>query len=203
MQGLGSSTHTHTRAGAQVGTRRQQQPQPVDPFFAGLLPSRQPTNLQLQQPGCILLSPTPTFLPAHPSCPPVLTLPPQQEVRRSLISATAATSLMACFLMGAVANLPLAVAPGMGINAYFAYTVVGFLGTGKVTGRGSAAAPRRCCWCGTLRGLSRGGCKSLTSAEGGLLRQQPQPGVDMVPWCCLPVCMAYMVLLVQACASVV
>jgi xanthine/uracil/vitamin C permease (AzgA family) len=38
----------------------------------------------------------------------------QQEVRRSLISATAATSLMACFLMGAVANLPLAVAPGMG-----------------------------------------------------------------------------------------
>eukprot|EP00882_Tetradesmus_deserticola_P019170 GHRQ01020620.1.p1 GENE.GHRQ01020620.1~~GHRQ01020620.1.p1 ORF type:complete len:194 (-),score=35.41 GHRQ01020620.1:592-1173(-) len=38
----------------------------------------------------------------------------QQEVRRSLISATAATSLMACFLMGAIANLPLAVAPGMG-----------------------------------------------------------------------------------------
>jgi xanthine/uracil/vitamin C permease (AzgA family) len=56
----------------------------------------------------------------------------QQEVRRSLITATAATSLMACFLMGALANLPLAVAPGMGINAYFAYTVVGFMGTGKV-----------------------------------------------------------------------
>lgn len=41
----------------------------------------------------------------------------QQEVRRSLITATAATSLMACFLMGAVANLPLAVAPGMGKRA--------------------------------------------------------------------------------------
>lgn len=38
----------------------------------------------------------------------------QQQARRSLISATAASSLMACFLMGAVANLPLAVAPGMG-----------------------------------------------------------------------------------------
>jgi xanthine/uracil/vitamin C permease (AzgA family) len=38
----------------------------------------------------------------------------QQEVRRSLITATAASSLMACFLMGAIANLPLAVAPGMG-----------------------------------------------------------------------------------------
>lgn len=38
----------------------------------------------------------------------------QQEVRRSLITGTAATSLMATFLMGAVANMPLAVAPGMG-----------------------------------------------------------------------------------------
>jgi hypothetical protein len=63
----------------------------------------------------------------------------QQEVRRSLITATAATSLMACFLMGAVANLPLAVAPGMGINAYFAYTVVGFMGTGKVKKCSNAA----------------------------------------------------------------
>lgn len=35
--------------------------------------------------------------------------------------------------MGAVANLPLAVAPGMGINAYFTYTVVGFYGTGVVS----------------------------------------------------------------------
>ena len=38
----------------------------------------------------------------------------KSEVKRSLISATAATSLMGTFLMGAVANLPLAVAPGMG-----------------------------------------------------------------------------------------
>jgi len=47
---------------------------------------------------------------------------------------------MACFLMGAVANLPLAVAPGMGINAYFTYTVVGFLGTGKITYQEALAA---------------------------------------------------------------
>jgi xanthine/uracil/vitamin C permease (AzgA family) len=38
----------------------------------------------------------------------------QQEVRRSLITATAATSLMATALMGAFANMPLSVAPGMG-----------------------------------------------------------------------------------------
>eukprot|EP00775_Hariotina_reticulata_P005975 gene5975-6214_t len=63
-----------------------------------------------------------------------------QEVRRSIITATAATSLMACFLMGAVANMPLAVAPGMGINAYFAYTVVGFYGTGMITYQEALAA---------------------------------------------------------------
>jgi AGZA family xanthine/uracil permease-like MFS transporter len=38
----------------------------------------------------------------------------QTQVRQSLITATAASSLIACFLMGSVANLPLAVAPGMG-----------------------------------------------------------------------------------------
>jgi xanthine/uracil/vitamin C permease (AzgA family) len=61
-------------------------------------------------------------VPVHPVNPmadlslvaPVCLCWLQQEVRRSIISATAATSLMACFLMGAVANLPLAVAPGMG-----------------------------------------------------------------------------------------
>jgi AGZA family xanthine/uracil permease-like MFS transporter len=69
----------------------------------------------------------------------------QQEVRRSIITATAATSLMACFLMGAVANMPLAVAPGMGINAYFAYTVVGFYGTGMVSeGPGAVGCCRLC-----------------------------------------------------------
>ncbi|WIA38688.1 hypothetical protein OEZ86_001993 [Tetradesmus obliquus] len=63
-----------------------------------------------------------------------------QEVRRSLITATAASSLMACFLMGAIANLPLAVAPGMGINAYFTYSVVGFYGTGMITYQQALAA---------------------------------------------------------------
>jgi adenine/guanine/hypoxanthine permease len=33
--------------------------------------------------------------------------------------------------MGVVGNLPLAVAPAMGLNAYFAYSVVGFMGTGQ------------------------------------------------------------------------
>lgn len=33
--------------------------------------------------------------------------------------------------MGLLGNLPLSVAPAMGINAFFAYTVVGFMGTGS------------------------------------------------------------------------
>jgi adenine/guanine/hypoxanthine permease len=55
------------------------------------------------------------------------------QMRKSLISATAAACIISHFLMGVVGNLPLAVAPAMGINAYFAYTVVGFMGTGRIT----------------------------------------------------------------------
>lgn len=42
--------------------------------------------------------------------------------------------------MGTFANLPLALAPGMGTNAYFAYTVVGFHGSGNVSYQSALAA---------------------------------------------------------------
>ena len=35
--------------------------------------------------------------------------------------------------MGIGGNLPIALAPGMGLNAYFTYNVVGFRGTGSVS----------------------------------------------------------------------
>ena len=38
--------------------------------------------------------------------------------------ATAVAAAVGCFLMGALANYPFATAPGMGLNAYFTYTVV-------------------------------------------------------------------------------
>jgi AGZA family xanthine/uracil permease-like MFS transporter len=38
--------------------------------------------------------------------------------------ATAVAAAVGCFLMGFLANYPFATAPGMGLNAYFAYTVV-------------------------------------------------------------------------------
>ncbi|XP_062092433.1 adenine/guanine permease AZG1 [Humulus lupulus] len=56
-----------------------------------------------------------------------------EKVRKDLIVATAASSLIGCLIMGIFANLPLALAPGMGTNAYFAYTVVGFHGSGNVS----------------------------------------------------------------------
>ena len=48
-----------------------------------------------------------------------------QEVNRDLVTATAAISALTTFCMGLFANMPIGLAPGMGLNAYFAYTVVG------------------------------------------------------------------------------
>jgi xanthine/uracil/vitamin C permease (AzgA family) len=42
-------------------------------------------------------------------------------VKQSLVAATCISSAISCFLMAFLANMPLAVAPGMGINAYFTY----------------------------------------------------------------------------------
>lgn len=42
----------------------------------------------------------------------------------AVVTATAVSSFVACVMMGLVANLPIALAPGLGINAFFAYTIV-------------------------------------------------------------------------------
>ncbi|CAJ2641684.1 unnamed protein product [Trifolium pratense] len=62
------------------------------------------------------------------------------KTRKDLIVATVASSLIGCFIMGAFANLPLGLAPGMGSNAYFAYTVVGFHGSGTISYQNALAA---------------------------------------------------------------
>ncbi|KAI4306533.1 hypothetical protein L6164_029802 [Bauhinia variegata] len=63
-----------------------------------------------------------------------------ERVRKDLIVATVASSLIGCVIMGALANLPLGLAPGMGTNAYFSYTVVGFHGSGTVSYQSALAA---------------------------------------------------------------
>jgi adenine/guanine/hypoxanthine permease len=55
-----------------------------------------------------------------------------EDIKREYITATALASMIGCILMGVMANLPIALAPGMGMNAYFTYTVVGWRGTGGV-----------------------------------------------------------------------
>ena len=55
-----------------------------------------------------------------------------QEVKRDIVTATAAIAALSTFCMGLFANLPIALAPGMGLNAYFAYTVVGVHGAGMI-----------------------------------------------------------------------
>lgn len=42
----------------------------------------------------------------------------------ALVTATCLSAAIGCFLMGFLANLPFALASGMGLNAFFAYTVV-------------------------------------------------------------------------------
>ncbi|KAF8936481.1 xanthine/uracil permease family protein-like protein [Dissophora ornata] len=53
-------------------------------------------------------------------------------LKLDMITATAAIACFSTFLMGLFANLPIGLAPGMGLNAYFTYTVVGFHGSNKI-----------------------------------------------------------------------
>ncbi|KAF8939445.1 inner membrane protein yieG [Dissophora ornata] len=70
--------------------------------------------------------------PAYSECLAILKL--------DLITATSAIACLSTFLMGVFANLPLGLAPGMGLNAYFTYTVVGFHGSNKISYETALAA---------------------------------------------------------------
>jgi AGZA family xanthine/uracil permease-like MFS transporter len=50
------------------------------------------------------------------------------EVRQDLITSTAAISALSTFLMGALANLPVGLAPGLGLNAYVSTTILASCG---------------------------------------------------------------------------
>lgn len=77
---------------------------------------------ELEDPFCFI--PTNPSLPAYNLC--------KQEIRQDLVTATAAIAALGSFCLGLFANMPIALAPGMGINAYFTYQVVGFNGSGAV-----------------------------------------------------------------------
>ncbi|KAL7625551.1 hypothetical protein AAE478_004771 [Parahypoxylon ruwenzoriense] len=56
----------------------------------------------------------------------------QTGLKRDLITATAALAGLSSIVFGFLTNLPVSLGPGMGLNAYFTYQVVGWHGTGDV-----------------------------------------------------------------------
>jgi len=46
----------------------------------------------------------------------------------AILVATALASFLGCLCMALFANYPFALAPGLGLNAYFAYTICGTMG---------------------------------------------------------------------------
>ncbi|CAO1631702.1 unnamed protein product [Parajaminaea phylloscopi] len=64
----------------------------------------------------------------------------KEEVRRDYVTATSAMAAISSFAMGLLANLPIGMAPGLGVNAYLAYSVVGADGQGGLTSFGGAFA---------------------------------------------------------------
>ena len=57
------------------------------------------------------------------------------EINRDFITATAAIAAFGSCLMGFAANLPVALAPAMSLNAYLTYEIVGYHGTGPISYR--------------------------------------------------------------------
>ncbi|KAJ4823383.1 Adenine/guanine permease azg2 [Turnera subulata] len=55
------------------------------------------------------------------------------KTRSDLIVATILSAMIGSFAMGILANLPLGLAPAMGPNAYVAYNLVGFHGSGSIS----------------------------------------------------------------------
>ncbi|KAE8123983.1 hypothetical protein FH972_018896 [Carpinus fangiana] len=55
------------------------------------------------------------------------------KTKSDLIVATVLSAMIGSIAMGVLANLPLALAPAMGANAYLAYNIVGFHGSGNVS----------------------------------------------------------------------
>ncbi|KAI1001160.1 Efflux pump [Podosphaera aphanis] len=58
-----------------------------------------------------------------------------RDIKKDFITATAAVTGIGSFAFGLLTNLPIALAPGMGLNAYFTYQVVGYHGSGNVSYR--------------------------------------------------------------------
>ena len=59
----------------------------------------------------------------------------------AVFTATALASALGCLLMGLVAKYPIAIAPGLGVNAFFTYSVVIGMGIKWQTALGCSLQP--------------------------------------------------------------
>ncbi|KAI8380307.1 permease family-domain-containing protein [Blakeslea trispora] len=62
------------------------------------------------------------------------------EVKLDMIMSTTIIAMIASVMVGLFANLPIGMAPGMGLNAYFTYTIVGYHGSGNISYETALAA---------------------------------------------------------------
>lgn len=79
-----------------------------------------PTNQTVASPDC-MLKPN----EGYENC--------LSKTKSDLVVATILSAMIGSFAMGVLANLPLGLAPGMGPNAYLAYNLVGFHGSGSIS----------------------------------------------------------------------
>ncbi|KAJ6386889.1 hypothetical protein OIU78_016755 [Salix suchowensis] len=95
--------------------------------------------LSLPTPAVRALFPT-ALLPANQTAGPDCMLKPNEgyqscldKTKSDLVVATLLSAMIGSFAMGILANLPLGLAPGMGPNAFVAYNLVGFHGSGPIS----------------------------------------------------------------------
>jgi AGZA family xanthine/uracil permease-like MFS transporter len=59
----------------------------------------------------------------------------KEEIKQDLVTATAAIASVTSFAFGLLVNLPISLAPGMGMNTLFTYQIVGLNGSGPLSYR--------------------------------------------------------------------
>ena len=89
-----------------------------DPFWVRKMGSTWWTEVRA---GTVTFLTMSFILPANAA---IMAVAMGRENKDDLVIATAAVSAISSVLMGVLANFPFALAPGMGLNAYFAFTVV-------------------------------------------------------------------------------
>ncbi|KAL5319606.1 hypothetical protein ACEPPN_012661 [Leptodophora sp. 'Broadleaf-Isolate-01'] len=131
------SGHPHERKGSRFMTEMRAG---LATFFAMAYIISVNASIVAASGGTCICEPNPLFSDdkfcqntANPSTAPYNSC--KLEINRDLVTATAAISCLTSFCMGVFANMPIALAPGMGLNAYFTYQVVGPNGSGVISYR--------------------------------------------------------------------